>query len=464
MLNWQIEMDSSRRSVIRDQQIVSQDVDGYALYLVMLLLLVIGFLASIAFRQASITRQLAAQHSHKIQAHYLAQSGIARAEYFLSGGDGHDLAWHTEKLEEQLDLDRKITISCEPFGLYSRIKSIGRYRNKKSEIYALAGRTPLKELEPTITLTGGIQGLGLFADASLQGPVVLDHGNVVRWPRQSRIPGLDKATTQKKSPPLPFDRQKIDDLFTSCSLSIHRAAGDTSAIGRDFTVTNESLKKLRSNTISILGKCEIAAVKLKQRTIIAQGKLTIASARASLSGCKLLGESIEIRAGYSDKCLFFSQGTIDIEHGTHNSQFVAVDTIFAGKDVEWEWMSLWLSRHSLTPDSAQQGGIVFESNGAYNGIALAISDSVPKHDNKLRGPSITLRNGATFNGIAISDGDIELQPSRVSGNLYAEHVAGKREGGTVVNTLFGTSIRRSQTVTTFPLLGKGRVEIRLNGF
>lgn len=144
----------------------------------MVILLIIGLFFSLSLRTNGFAQIATRKQIHRTEAKLLAQSGIARMEFFLNGGDNHDLNYTTDRLEENYETMGTSLLSCQPFGFYARITSTGIRVTKTFTIKRLTGRNLPPCLQPALTLTGHIGGLILDKGSSITGEVVLHHGTI----------------------------------------------------------------------------------------------------------------------------------------------------------------------------------------------------------------------------------------------------------------------------------------------
>jgi len=264
---------------------------GYTLYLVLVILFIAGILFTVSLRASSAAHIQSVRHVQSLQARLLAQSGIVRAEYFLNGGDGHDLNWETDKYEEHIDGFGTITISCKPFGLFSKINSTGSRLIKSYSRNGIMGRDIPQNIESVITLTGHVGGLVLAKGTTIDGIVVLHHGTVKRGNNKSPIPGSEKWVKQQESPPLPFDIQKTVDFMEKSMNTIASSQSAKNAIYGNCIITDANDSLLNRNPLIINGNCEIGAVEVNEVSIVVTGELVIGK-RALCKTSSFLSEKI----------------------------------------------------------------------------------------------------------------------------------------------------------------------------
>ncbi len=77
---------------------------GFTLYFVLVILFIFSLLFYVVLLGISYATRSTIMENHKSQARLLALLGITRAEYFLNGGDNHDMSWETPLFEEPVKI------------------------------------------------------------------------------------------------------------------------------------------------------------------------------------------------------------------------------------------------------------------------------------------------------------------------------------------------------------------------
>ncbi len=426
---------------------------GYTLYLVILVLTIAGALFTISLTEAGMVRAHAARRLQKVQARMLAQSGVERASWFFNGGDGRDLYWETDRFEEKLDDYGLITIACKRFGGYSRIVSEGTRLEQVYTIEGLAGRNLPENLEPVLTITGAIGGVVLAKGSSISGTVVLDHGIVKKDNNRRPYPGAGSWTLLDKSPALPFDSEPLDQAFDVLHKIFAGAKADTSAIdGKRFT--NASFPGFNAHTIlTVSGDCSFGDVRLVNGTVAVTGALTIAPG-CFADGVRFIAERIEVAGGSTAQCLFYAEKKINVNAGTHNSQFFSPDTLTVDAASENGPLSLWCVRRKAGRDSSYAQLLQFDKKGVYRGTAICYTDTTQNISPAYDPPAIVLGRGSVFEGSIICDGDIDMHSVSVRGHIWAKAIVAVEDDLSHRNYIFSSRIERPRSETPFPLLGE----------
>lgn len=422
---------------------------GYALYLVLVVLFVAGILFSVSIRSSGAAHIQSVRHVQYLQAGLLAQSGIARAEYFLNGGDGKDLNWETEEFKEKIGNYGTIIMSCRPFGLFSRVASTGSRFDKSYSLKCIMGRDVPRDLEPVITLTGHVGGLVLSQGTTIDGKVVLHHGTVKRGNNKSPIPNAQTWVTQRESPPIPFDIEKISEFMENATERVsdnHNNEPESSAVQNDFSVMH--------------GDYDVGQNTITDRKLIVTGALTMGRG-AVCRGSMFLCKQVTITDGKTDKCVFFSDSLLQIKGGAHAAQFFSNDSIIIGKDARFDAGALWVSHRVQNSDTTLSGGIVFPEKVTLNGHVICFTDSIEDNSEVRVGPAVVLGEQSAFNGTIITDGDISMKNIAINGHIWARSIVTIDDKISYKNWLLGCTVKKLKDNIPFPLLGDTPVKVSL---
>jgi hypothetical protein len=438
---------------------------GYMLYLVLIMLSIFGVLASVVFLSLRNTENSVISDMKKYQAHLLAESGIARAEFFLNGGDGHDLSWETDSLIETMENTGNIKMSCRHFGAYDKIVCRGARLNTSCIMTSIIGRNIPDTINPVITLSGSIRGLVVCSPMQLQGTVVLRIDSVYRYdndgqsPKKKHDPSI--KVINRASDFLPFSPAPLDMIFQNMQSALTQSMSDSNGIKGNVTIDRPNDSLLRRQTLIVFGNCDLKNVAIENKTIIVSGKLTLSDSVRSVF-CAFIAKEIEIKSGAPDKCLFYSKGKLKLSGGDHNSQFFSEDSIIVGKNSMFHDMTLLVSRKNIgqsKSDTLQHGVIYYENGGSYAGCAICYCDSTIKKNNRMHGSSIVLGNACSFVGFLITDGDIEIGDNDIEGHVWAKIIIGRKNADKKINWLYARSIKPLRREMVFPLLGSFPMKI-----
>lgn len=387
----------------------------------------------------------------KFQARMLAESGIVRAEYFLSGGDGHSLDWETENYSENVNTFGTISLKNLRFGAFTRIEARGIRLDYTCTIKGLFGRDIPEALDPTITLTGNTGGLELKNNSEVTGYVVLSHGRIKH--RQDQV-------IIRESPSLPFDTKALSAMFKKYNKQFVKMLSGKNAVSgsKEFTDNNDSSMVI--DTIIIFGDCNLIGVDVNNKCFAISGKLTIGN-NAKVEQSKIFCHECEIREATTNNSFFFSQKKMTIGNGAHNSQFIVNDTIIIGRKARFGNMALCINYRGIHDDTIVSGGVYIEDRSQFKGIIISGIDSIGKK--KEWRPSIVLGKQAVVNGLIITDHSIYMKENKINGHIWAMQIESSDENMSYINYLFQCTINPAQENFPFPLFGPLPVSIRLSG-
>ena len=439
---------------------------GYTLYLVMLILAVAGILFSITIADIRRVRVTSKKEVQRTQAKLLAQSGMMRTEYFLNGGDGHSPAWETDNYEEKVDTFGVINLKVEKFGLFSRVISTGRRLTTGYTLTGLFGRTVPRELEPSLTLTGHVGGLILHKGSSVEGKIVLHHGYVYARKKGTPLPDYTRRLILRESAPLPFDSLELPRIFESYLSKRKSARSQSSGSAGPILLDGSNDSLLGIKPLIVNGDCRITAPRCNGAEIAVSGTCTIEPA-AGVYNSFCTASRVIINGGTTESSFFFSEQTIMVNRGNHNSQFLACDSIVIKNEASTGPMALFAAyREKVQKDSFNliTGGIYSDPDMKLKGVFLSCSE--PGIPYSSMSPSIVIGNGCRIDGVVVTDGDCFLQDAAVTGRLWARAIVARDDEGSYTNYLVNSSIRLPVSETPFPLLGElpMKIAIRLSRF
>lgn len=423
---------------------------GYVLYLVLVLLAIGGVLFTISLTRVRMIALQTARTEHELQALLLAESGIARAEFFLNGGDGHDLQWESDALDESLDSYGSIHLSCRAFGGFRRVESVGERFGVRRSVRGIAGRDLPSTFSSTVTLTGRIGGLVLDDRTRLTGTVTLHHGSVRRGKNRGYIRGADRWTLYKELPPLPFDPQPLLDETARLERLLADALSDTASVAGPLR-TSTGIPSSDSRLV-VLGNCTVDSP-LEDPLVVATGTIRFEN-YGHARDCAFLAEKVIVDGGRSERCLFFSTTTIDIAGGHHSSQFFAADTIAVAREADIGPAGFLFCHRALENDTTLTGGIVIAPHSRLSAHIICITDSTDARKARLSGPAITVGSHSGITGSLITDYDIEMRDISLEGPIYCRTILTMERETPHKNWLFGCELRPLRQGVPFPMIGE----------
>ena len=437
---------------------------GYIFYLVLVVLALIGILGYITFTNQGQTQVLAARELKKLQTSLLAESGLSKAQYFLNGGDPKGIMWETRGMDDSIAGKGTIHVSAIRFGGFTKMSSAGTRFGMTCSIAGVAGRDLMDEMKPVITLTGGIPGLVLDESTTITGNIVLSGGYLARGKNKQPVKDAQKWVAVKKSPRLPFDVMPLKMFIDTLSAGRISSLSSPRAYQGSLTIdnTNDTIIKNRDSLV-VLGNCTISGGQFSGKTIICAGFMSVGE-KVECSDVAFLAESLEVKGGKSDLCLFCSDRNMKINGGNHNSQFISTDTIFVAKEATFKKLTVWMSFRTLKRDTLKTGGVVFAGNGNYSGCCLSFQDSTQKEKRVPDMTAVLLGKNSTYCGSIITDGNIEINTNSIAGHVWAGLIKTTEENKMqYVNFLFRTKVKAPVKEPPFLLVGGPPVKLSIEG-
>ncbi|MBD3390625.1 MAG: hypothetical protein GF418_01275 [Chitinivibrionales bacterium] len=443
-------------------EIIKPDNDsGYALYLVLIVLTVAAILFTITLTSIRNTNLQSIRSLQRTQADLLAQSGIARLEYFLNGGDGHDITWQSARYEERIGSYGAILLSCARWGAYNRFSSIGTRLKVSRTMAGLVGRDIPGVLRPALTLSGHIGGLVLAEGSAIDGQVVLHHGAVKRNNNRTVERGSGKWTVHRSSASLPFDKRPLDDFIVKCRTLLANASGDTLAVPSSITLTRDNDSLIGRSPLVVLGSCTVGRIDGAGATVVVDGTVLVNNSTACMGIC-FVAQRVIVEGGQTRGCVFFCDKPIVIAAGTHASQFFSTDSITVAEDARCASPAVLACRRVVRPDSSLSGCIIIAGDCRVSAHAICYADSTELFRGMRAGPGIVVNQGAEINGFLITDSDIDIQAATVNGGMYARSISTMHNNLPSKNWLYACALREPGGTMMFPLLGEIPMRVEMN--
>lgn len=143
--------------------------DGSALVTVLVLVAIASTLVGLVLSHAALRHRFVQRDVHRLQARYVAETGVVRALDRLDGT--------LRPLDVVLDVEGEggQTIPCsvhvEPFGLLARVRATASVRGERWTIGALAGMTPPPAVENALVFGDDRSNLTLTGSTRVTGPL-----------------------------------------------------------------------------------------------------------------------------------------------------------------------------------------------------------------------------------------------------------------------------------------------------
>jgi hypothetical protein len=427
---------------------------GYTLYVVLLILAVGVVLFTVSIAGIRSVRLFAKREVQMRQAKLLAESGIIRTEYFLNGGDGHSFGWETPGYEETIDSIGKITIAVERFGLYARVRSTGKRLSCERTIQTLFGRSVPEPLMPSLTLTGHVGGLILHNGSRVEGQIVLHHGSVYSKKNGAPLPDYARRLTQRESPPLPFDSLQLPMLFAKWQQRMETFGKAEGGIPGPLILDGQKDTLVKELPLHVKGDCVLRNIRIDGAVIAVDGTCTVGM-NASVNNTAVYAKRIVVESGVTGASFFYSDSTIVIAGGNHNSQFCAIDSIAVRAGVVFGPMNVLAGYRRIRKVEGRGeagGGIFLDDNATVGGTIICCSATGA--DRSTMAPSITFGKKSVVKGAIVTDGDCYMYECTILGRLWARSIVARDAGMSYTNYLIASTISTDAEEHRFPLLGE----------
>jgi hypothetical protein len=421
---------------------------GYTLILVLVLISVVGILFSSVIKELGSVNLTTTREIQRIQARLLAESGIKRTEYFLSGGEGHTILWESQGCDEFLQMFGTIHLECYRFGLFAKIFSQGTRNRTTNSITAIIGRTPPECCNPVLTLTGKVGGLALMSNSLIKGDVILSRGRVCRGESLEDVKDNNLHLVVKSLPTLPFDSSQAISVVKELADKFKEACTMKSTVTGNVTLSSENDIIVESDELIVAGDCRIDKGTYNEKTICASGTILL-TGEARCTACKLYAKRVVIDGGVADKCVFFSKEIMRINGGSYNSQAFCTDSMLITEKVRFGPMSLLMLLREGIADST--ASICFSTNVNICGVIICYSDSIARNHSPV--PSVIFGKDCVLNGICMTDGDLYMKDITVRGHLWGRSIVASDGKKSYVNYCFNMHIEEPLVELVFPLVG-----------
>jgi hypothetical protein len=414
---------------------------GFTVYIVLTILSIAMFMISVFLIRMNAVQKFSSAEVKKIQVYHLAQSGVERASYFLSGGDNHTIDWECENYAEKIGDYGLITLQNRKFGVFAKLTSTGRRLDYTCTYQNIFGRTLPELLDPVITLTGHSGGLELKDGSTLSGPVVLFHGGI----RYYQSPVIIKV-----SPSLPFDSTAVYKTVQKINSECIALLANRNCITSDFVINESTDLTKYGDTIVVLGNLEISGREIENKLIIVSGTATL-DRNAALRMTMLFCETAQVNDARVLHSVVYTQKKCLLRSGMYNAQCITNDSLVIKKDMSFGSLSVCVNYRSTVNDTIVSGGVYLDENVNYHGVIISVMDSLAKK--RCWYPSITLNRNASVNGILVTNQSIYMKENSVKGHIWAQQIESSDKNVAYTNYLIGCTIQPSEINMPFPLFG-----------
>ncbi len=176
-------------------------------------------IVSIVLMGTFLPLRLNLKEKHRLQAFYLAESGIQKAMWMLSGNDGKDQFWRTENETIELFDNLIANVSVEEWGGFLQVTSTANYKHTTSSIRVLLGEQPSQPFQQAIFVGGVDYPLVVSGDNRIIGDVIVGPEGVKKGVIKGReFSGdmlVDGRIVRQMKPAMPyFDATILENAIT----------------------------------------------------------------------------------------------------------------------------------------------------------------------------------------------------------------------------------------------------------
>jgi hypothetical protein len=346
----------------------------------------------------------------------------------------------------QLATNKQCYLRANAIGFQSFCSITGTVADVSKEKMVFAGLDTQSLLIPLLTTTTISGGITLNPNTVIDKSsyIVMHHGFPANESRK-QIEGIKYSTGTR--PDLPLDSTALINYFQVLDRELHAQFADSiqSIDSLRFEKIPGQFKKVSNSSIvisSAISNCEI----------VSSGTLVI-NPETKMKECRCISKKVVINGGTTDKCFFYAPEGIVINSGSHNSQFLSVDSIIVKENVLPGPQSLWMLKKKDVAGSQ----IHFFSNKNLCGTVVSFCDTlVYLHTN-----CIAIDSGSVFKGYLLADREIFMHDVEIYGTVYAYMVTAYYNGVTYPNRLINMKLFRSETPLFLPLLPTSIRKIRI---
>jgi hypothetical protein len=435
---------------------------GSVLLPVLAVLLILTLIFTSVILYGAWHKMRAVKELQNLKASYLAEAGVNRAIWYLSGHEGKDIAWRTDSLTYRVKDSESYKFSISSSGGYLAVESEGKAGSTRKKVKALIGQMPSEYFSRAINLgkpdyplvvtgnnqiigdvmvgpagvmEGKFKGIGFYGNTPVQGRILtqkeerlpfFSDGIIVEF--ESLLEKYSKNLDQRIDKALTLDDQSESGFFKNKSTQVDGNLVITSTKEKNFEGPGYVFCK---------GRVEISGnVLLDEGLILVADKSVEISEKAQVKDCIISSKSQVI---LRDSCQFqgqiFSDTSIVIKdqaRSLHPSAFFVKGKVVEGKI---------------------EGDITIEDNEGSEGMIIFYEDerrqrnySLPLINNGM----VQIDSRSTFAGIVFSQNYTKLEGSllgSVSTNMFYLYF----EPTTYINWLKDSLIDRTKLHRNFIL-------------
>lgn len=241
-----------------------KDNKGSALVLALVLVSFLTVVCCIVLNGSLLQLKFIRRLVYQRQALYLAEAGVAKTLWYLSGNEDRGFRWHPKNEEIELFDGYTAIVSVEPWGGYLSVISRAEYRGMFRSVRALVGEVPPSSFQNAITIGGTEYPLVVTGKNRIIGDVVVGSKGVQEgWIRgrglETSDPVVGNIFTKKETEMPYFNAAFFRSAFRKYQ-NLLRNPGNAEILYKDIYLDNDVLESANGNNIHVDGDVIVSDV------------------------------------------------------------------------------------------------------------------------------------------------------------------------------------------------------------
>lgn len=366
-------------------RISMKDTKGSALVLALVMVSIITVVCCIVLSGSFLQLKFIRRLIHQRQALYLAEAGVAKTVWYLSGHGDRGFRWYPENEEIELFDGHTAMISVDPWGGYLSITSHAGYRGVFRSVRALIGEVPPSSFQNAITIGGTeyplvVTGKNRIIGDVIVGPKGVQEGWIQGRGLETSDPVVGKVFTTKETEMPYFNPTLFQRAFQKYQ-NLLREPGNAEIFYEDTYVDNDVLDGADGKNIHVEGNVVIAEIKFSN-----QGKepwILSCSGDMTIQGGSQMGSYVELIAGGKivvkdsvgmRRCILYAEKGIEIiDNAQLEGQLFSPVGIRLSDDVLLEYPSV-ICCSGYDENNMLKGEIVLKDRAKVKGAMILHSE------------------------------------------------------------------------------------------
>jgi hypothetical protein len=411
----------------------------------------------------TLQRRFVRREYFRIQARYLAEAGIHKAMWILSGNEGRNKFWRAKNSTLPLFDDLNCEISVSEWGGFLHLSSTAYYKGQAASVIALIGERMPAHFKQAIIVGGVNYPLVVAGTNKIVGDVTLGSGGVkpgqMKGIRFSGKRPVNGEINIQSPPQMPY----FDNSIFKSSIRKYQAMLTTPGgvvfsgdqifeLNKLLNFSENSVVFIDGNVILRSGAGTDKSTWKRKGTIIVTGTIVVENG-VNLGQCISLisGKEIEIKGFVTiDEGLLFSQNKITVEENLKGSvQMLVMGDIRLEGNSRLQYPSLIYSTGKILENSIEDK-IEILNQTIVEGTIICYQGNDSKIPSLKNNGLIVVGEQAQIYGFIYSSND-----TTIKGRVYGVVLTGKfflyQSPTNYINWLKDATIDRSKLRDTFLL-------------